>query len=246
MDFVNSRIQRWMPGGRRAAVDSSPRLHGIFDSINSTLATSLPETRLPAEFYDRRLRRIIDRICTEEEYAGYKESLEYRTLGIGDLLSEMVQAMRKSARIDTHGGRLATTKLGKEPPKFAMFGCHDSTIAAILASLGAFEGAHGTWPSYSSSLAVELLCERTSNANIDDRSSYYVRLRYNDTPVRIPACGAAGRHMNGDKTFCTFVGTLESNLLSWPSGIANPLDLGCVQPDRGRIHACELENGMCV
>lgn len=45
---------------------------------------------------------------------------------------------------------------GKGDPKIALAGCHDSTLAAILASLGALEGENKKWPSFTSSLAVEL------------------------------------------------------------------------------------------
>lgn len=40
--------------------------------------------------------------------------------------------------------------------KFTLAACHDSTLAAIVASLGTMEGELNTWPSYASCLAVEL------------------------------------------------------------------------------------------
>ena len=43
---------------------------------------------------------------------------------------------------------------GERQIKFGMSGCHDTTLAAILSSLGAFEGEK--WPPYTSHLAVEL------------------------------------------------------------------------------------------
>ncbi|CAL8574720.1 hypothetical protein XPA_000674 [Xanthoria parietina] len=52
MDYLNSLISKWMPeGGQRVAVDSHPRLSGIMDTVNSTLAHG-PKTRLPSPFYD--------------------------------------------------------------------------------------------------------------------------------------------------------------------------------------------------
>jgi acid phosphatase len=66
MDYLNSLISKWMPeNSKRVAVDSHPRLSGIMDTINSTLAHG-PETRLPKEFYDQRGRDIIDKISVEE------------------------------------------------------------------------------------------------------------------------------------------------------------------------------------
>ena len=172
MNYLNKLIQKWMPSGQRVAVDSVPSLHGIFDTINSTLATNRPQTRLPAEFYDARGREIIDRITVEEEYSGYKENLEYRTLGIGAFLGDVVQRMVHQARRNQVNNQLepenrntnevASTTQTEE--KMVLAGCHDSTIAATLASLGAMEGENNKWPSYTSSLAIELFREATASA----------------------------------------------------------------------------------
>ena len=162
MDYLNTLIQKWMPGQQRVAVDSKPKLHGIFDTINSTLAAGGTETRLPPEFYDKKAREIIDRIVVEEEYSGYKESIEYRTVGIGALLSEVMQRMARNGQVSRTGGscsgkgHLRDTEDEESNQKLALFSGHDSTLAAILASLGAMNGENGTWPSYTSSLAIEL------------------------------------------------------------------------------------------
>lgn len=96
MDYLNRLLQKWMPAQERVAVDSSPSLHGIWDTINTTLATAPGSvTRLPREFYDQKAHNIIEPIVVEEEYAGYKESEEYRTVGIGALLGEVVQRMQQ-------------------------------------------------------------------------------------------------------------------------------------------------------
>jgi len=39
-----------------------------------------------------------------------------------------------------------------------------------------------------------------------DRSKlngYFVRIRYNDKVMSVPGCKAAGKHLEGDDTFCT-------------------------------------------
>ena len=86
---LNKMIGKWMPEGSKVAVDSHPRLSGIMDTINSTLAHG-PETRLPKEFYDNKGRAIIDKIGVEEWFSGYQESREYRMLGIGGLMGDVV------------------------------------------------------------------------------------------------------------------------------------------------------------
>ena len=204
MHYLNNLLQKWMPAQQRVAVDSTPKLHGIWDTITSTLATPGSPTRLPPEFYDSRARSIIDGIVTEEEYAGFKESAEYRTVGIGALMGEVVQRMvhhslkphiRMRDRRELEGTSTATIP----SPRIALFGCHDSTLAAILASLGALEGENNTWPSYTSSLAIELF---RSDA---PESQRYVRIRYNGTPIIIPGCRLRKRHLEGEESFCDLV-----------------------------------------
>lgn len=163
MDYLNNLISKWMPeGSKRVAVDGHPRLSGIMDTINSTLAHG-PETRLPKEFYDAKGRDIIDRIGTEEWNAGYGESQEYRALGIGGLLGDIVSRMVGSVEQNGNYGLLEVGgddqnpgigRGGERSIKFAMSGCHDTTLAAVLASLGAYEG--GRWPPYASHIALEL------------------------------------------------------------------------------------------
>lgn len=69
MDYLTSLISKWMPeqndGSHRVAVDSHPRLSGIMDTVNSTLAHG-SKTMLPEKFYDSKARNIIDRIGVEE------------------------------------------------------------------------------------------------------------------------------------------------------------------------------------
>jgi acid phosphatase len=163
MDHLNKLISKWMPSdSKRVAVDSHPRLSGIMDTINSTLAHG-PETRLPSEFYDERGRAIIDKIGVEEWFSGYQESQEYRTVGIGALVGDIVLRMvgnientSKDGMPEVGGktGTLGKGRGGEKQIKFAMSGCHDTTLAALLASLGAFRDE--AWPPYTSHIALEL------------------------------------------------------------------------------------------
>ncbi|KAF9773820.1 hypothetical protein IL306_008297 [Fusarium sp. DS 682] len=160
MAYLTKRLGRWMPEEHPyVAVDSRPRLSGIMDTINATKAHS-PATRLPKEFYDPEVKRIIEKIGVEEWYAGYKESEEYRTLGIGGLLGDVVSRMVGSAEHSTADGEyeLALNKKGSattpQQVRFGMSGCHDTTLAATLASLGAFD--EEAWPPFTSYVAIEL------------------------------------------------------------------------------------------
>ncbi|MCJ1379533.1 hypothetical protein MMC17_002634 [Xylographa soralifera] len=163
MDYLNNLISKWMPeDSKRVAVDSHPRLSGIMDTINSTLAHG-PETRLPAAFYDPKGREIIDKIGVEEWFSGFRESNEYRTVGIGGLVGDVVSRMIGNVVGNGEDGILEVggdvNELGKgrgdeKNIRFGMSGCHDTTLAAVLNSLGAFENEK--WPPYTSHIAVEL------------------------------------------------------------------------------------------
>lgn len=168
MEYLNKKYGKWMPEeSPRVAVDGKPRLSGIMDTVNSTLAHG-PETRLPKEFYDRKARDIVEKIGVEEWFAGYKESQEYRMLGIGGLMGDVVSRMVGSAERSTADGAyevakdLNSVKAGKGaiPIRFGLSGCHDTTLAAVLASMGAFDG--DKWPPYTSHIAIEMFRQADS------------------------------------------------------------------------------------
>ena len=177
MEYLNKLIGKWMHDGGPVAIDSHPRLSGIMDTVNSTLAHP-EETRLPKEFYDKRGREIMDRIETEEWFSGYRESVEYRTLGIGALLGDVVSRMVGNVENNGNDGLVEIGGDDKAPGvgrgcetaiKFALSGCHDTTLAAILASLGTFEGENLKWPPYTSHIALELFRdEKESSARTQE------------------------------------------------------------------------------
>jgi acid phosphatase len=179
MEYLNKLIGKWMPqSSPKVRVDSHPRLSGIMDTINATLAHP-KETRLPKEFYDDKARAIIDKIAVEEWFSGYSENNEYRKLGIGALVGDVVERMTSVVEgsglsIDEIGGsdgKLGKGRGGEQRIKFALSGCHDTTLAAMLTSLGAF----GTeiWPPYTSHIAVELFrkVDHTNNNPLSESLS---------------------------------------------------------------------------
>ena len=189
MDYLNQLISKWMPSDSpRVAVDSHPRLSGIMDTVNSTLAHG-PETRLPPEFYDKKGRDIIEKIGVEEWFSGYQESTEYRALGIGalmgDIVSRMVGSVEKSGndgllKVGGEDGELGRGRGGEKYIKFGMSGCHDTTLASVLSSLGAFE--EEKWPPYTSHIALELFrkSDWTDGRTAAGRTSLDEENRVND------------------------------------------------------------------
>jgi acid phosphatase len=233
MSYLTKRIGKWMPE-KEVAVDSRPRLSGIMDTVNATRSHDGIK-QLPREFYEPKVLKILERIAAEEWFQGYEESREYRMLGIGGLVGDIVERMVGVA--ENKGVSENKDKLGdgEKRIKFALSGCHDTTLGGTLASLGAYDGR--TWPPFTSHLAVELFrnTSKSANENVpatswwssilgskqreigrrpldeltpDQRESldgYYVRLRYNDEVVKIPGCKARGKHLQGDDSFCTLV-----------------------------------------
>lgn len=174
-------------------------------------------------------------------FAGFKENHEYRSLGMGSLLGDITARMVANVEASHSGSQ------GNAVIKFGMSGCHDTTLAGTLASLGAYETHR--WPPYTSHVALEVFRKSTgasaaktpSSTNgvpaagpgaapganpsslagsaldgigrkplqemtedeLSRIESHYVRVRYNDEPVTIPGCKAAGNHLEGDETFCT-------------------------------------------
>ena len=176
MKYLNKLIANWMPeSSPRVAVDSHPRLSGIMDTINSTLAHG-PETRLPKEFYDDKGRAIIDKIGVEEWFSGYNENREYRALGIGALVGNMIERMIATVEgtgltvneIGGENGMLGRGRGGETAIKFSLCGCHDTTLAAILSSFGAFNGEK--WPPYTSHIAMEMFRDSKESTPITSRA----------------------------------------------------------------------------
>lgn len=159
MAYLNRKIGRWMPDEhKRIAVDGKPRISGIMDTINASLAhEDTAGTRLPAEFYDETLRKHIDRIACDEWYSGFHDSREYRMLGMGALINDLTTRMIWHVEGKDLNGERRT----KDASKLWLAGAHDTTLAGILASLGAF--GDNPWPPFTSHVAVELFSKNVES-----------------------------------------------------------------------------------
>lgn len=116
---------------------------------------------LPSEFYDPKAMDFIEQMAVDEWYSGFSESREYRMLGIGSLMGDVVERMVRGAEtmsISKPGIPMKSSsewQAGQQGNlRFSLNGCHDTTLAAILASLGAFD--RKTWPRFTSHIAIEL------------------------------------------------------------------------------------------
>ncbi|KAG6357536.1 hypothetical protein INS49_013413 [Diaporthe citri] len=162
MSMIQKSLGKWMPDGSTIAVDSKPwKLHGILDTISSATAHTEMHKYLPIQFFDPEMRAAMERICAEEEFAGYVYSSEFRELGVGKALAETVQRMLDMRSRTTESARLC------------LLSCHDSTIAGILASLGAMVEPGWHWPPFAAFLALELY--RGQPDETTQGQSWYVR-----------------------------------------------------------------------
>lgn len=157
MAYLTRKLGRYFPAdSQKVAVDGKPRLSGLMDTINATAAHG-PETRLPNDFYDPKIKQIIEKIGVEEWYAGYVENQEYRTLGIGGLLGDVVARMVGSVENTTADGQYeiqGARGIAHPHIRFGLSGCHDTTLAGALSSLGAYN--EDAWPPFTSHIAIEL------------------------------------------------------------------------------------------
>lgn len=208
-------------------------MHAIHDLINTTAASESTRIRLPEEFYDAKVRDIVDNIAFEEEYSAFHESPEMRQVGIGGLLGDVVERLVFDAEKRTIGP--GNKALSGPSPKLFLAGSHDSTLGAIMSSLGLVDPkARRKWPPYGSVLAVELFHDsaesdrdEAKNESISDSSligrtpapelnpeqmrrleHHYVRVRYNGQSLVVPGCRETGRNWRGNESFCTLVSIL--------------------------------------
>jgi acid phosphatase len=127
------------------------------------------------------------------------ENETYRRLGVGPLLGDVLDRFTYAS---TH----------TSPQKMALYGTHDTTVAAILSSLDVFDNR---WPFFTSNITFELFkAQRGGLLSFFQKDKYFVRMRYNHKVLTLPgmhyfcigliiACKPAGKHRDGDESLCT-------------------------------------------
>ncbi|KAI0547075.1 histidine phosphatase superfamily [Xylaria curta] len=156
MRYLSEKLGKWMPGNKALALDSRPSLSAVMDSINATAAHG-PNTRLPDEFYDERVRKTIERIVIDQMFRGYGVSRELRMLGAGQLIGDI--ALKMVDQVEWNKKLQHSTIQQNSPPKLSIVGCHDRTIGVVLASLGCLD-SNKRWPPFTSHVIFELFRKR--------------------------------------------------------------------------------------
>ncbi|KAG9095684.1 hypothetical protein FRC06_009535 [Ceratobasidium sp. 370] len=157
--------------------------------------------RVPPEFHDTTIVNALETAICDEWFRGYKNH-EFRRLAMGRLLSEMSDQMTGIAR-------------GTNETKIRVNACHDTTLAGLCTTLDVFDNR---WPDFTASITFELFSEQTQPAQpmfsmgVFARTSpakRFVRMRYQNRNLALPACAAPGAHLPGSPEFCTLAAFQE-------------------------------------
>lgn len=157
---------------------------------------------------DSRSVCIQEKAIVHEWFDGFA-SKQHTRLAMGRLFGDLTQ--RLQARIENP----SSDKL-----KLALYAAHDTTIAPILKVLQVFDER---WPDFTAYISFELFGKEKQAVGKDaqspsglltrlgigaaakpDLKDYYVRVRYNSRDMKVPACQAEGKHLEGSGgTVCT-------------------------------------------
>jgi len=100
------------------------------------------------------------------------ENETYRRLGVGPLLGDVLDRFINAAETSSS-------------QKMALYGTHDTTIAALLATMGVFDKR---WPCFTSNITFELFQAQKNGSFLSflKRAQYFVRIRYNQKVLALP------------------------------------------------------------
>lgn len=202
--------------GSKPRIDGHPRLNGILDTVKAAQAHGFP---VPAALSNLTTHGLIEQAIVAEWFSGYmspdpERRLEFRRLAMGRLVNELADKMHSRAK-----------KGDQDPLKFAVYATHDTALAGLLSTLDCFDGK---WPVFTSSVGLELFRDTSSSSLFTKMRSltsskpaepHYVRLRYGDRDLQLPACAAKGKHYEGRPELCTLEAFMDvAKSLQHPQG----------------------------
>ncbi|KAG8702903.1 hypothetical protein FRC08_003174 [Ceratobasidium sp. 394] len=197
LEQFDSKLSKYI-NGNPIRIDGQPRLSGIMDTVRAADAHGI---RVPPEFRDTTVVNSLENAICDEWFRGYKNH-EFRRLAMGRLLSEMSDQMTGIAR-------------GTNGTKIRVNACHDTTLAGLCTTLDVFDNR---WPDFTASIMFELFSEQTQPAQSMFSMSVFartppakrfVRMRYQNRNLALPACAAPGAHLPGSPEFCTLAAFQE-------------------------------------
>ncbi|KAG8703055.1 hypothetical protein FRC09_004381 [Ceratobasidium sp. 395] len=197
LEKFNSKLSKYI-NGNPIRIDGQPRLSGIMDTIRAADAHGI---RVPPEFHDSSIVNDLETAICDEWFRGYKNH-EFRRLAMGRLLSEMSDQMTGIVN-------------GTNNTKIRVNACHDTTLAGLRTTLDVFDNR---WPDFTASIIFELFSEQTQPAQSmfsmgvfarTPPAKRFVRMRYQNQNLALPACAAPGAHLPGSPEFCTLAAFQE-------------------------------------
>ncbi|KAG9013480.1 hypothetical protein FRB94_002555 [Tulasnella sp. JGI-2019a] len=173
---------------RPIRVDSKPRLSGVLDTVHAAHAHGVA---VPSEFLAPDVHPVLESAVVAEWFGGYKTK-DFRKLAMGRLLDDLQSKMHRKAALSI-----------RDPLKIAINSCHDTSLAGIMSTLDVFDNR---WPAFTASITFELHSQPKSLiSSIFSGSdhSHYVRMRYKNKNLVLPACSAPEDHLSDHPEFCT-------------------------------------------
>lgn len=149
-------------------IDGNPRLSGLMDTINATRGNNLP---LPAALQDKELLETMEKAVVAEWFGGYLANHTYRRLGAGRLWGDL-------------SDQLTNVIKGNDETRVALYGAHDTTLGALLTSIGAFDGK---WPPFTSHIEVETF-QKDNGRSFFSKKEHFIRVRFNDKIMDVVGC----------------------------------------------------------
>lgn len=208
LEPLDQKISKYI-GGKPIRIDGSPRASGILETIRAATANGV---KVPKEFLDPAVMGPIEKAVVVEWFGGYAVSPELRTLGVGRVMDDVSQKMQTKA-----------LKKSEDPLKILVNCTHDTTIAGVLQTFGVYDQK---WPAFTSQMTFELYKDKLDTSPPQSGSflnkftspfarpripkTYYVRMRYQNDTMVLPACAAPGNHLEDHPEFCTLNAFVET------------------------------------
>ncbi|KAF9784782.1 phosphoglycerate mutase-like protein [Thelephora terrestris] len=208
LEPLDQKISKYT-GGKPIRIDGSPKASGILETIRAATANGV---KVPKEFLDPAVMDPIEKAVIVEWFGGYAVSPELRTLGVGRVMDDVSQKMQRKA-----------LKKSEDPLKILVNCTHDTTIAGVLQTFGVYDQK---WPAFTSQMTFELFKDKSDPSPPQSDSylskftssfmrpkipkTYYVRMRYQNDTMILPACTPPGNHLEGRPEFCTLKAFAET------------------------------------
>ncbi|KZO98470.1 phosphoglycerate mutase-like protein [Calocera viscosa TUFC12733] len=226
LKVLDEKLSKYIDG-RPIRLNGHPKLSGLLDTIKSAKAHGID---VPPEFKEQEVERLMESAVVAEWFGGYRYP-EIRTLGSGRTFADL-QKVLSSKILSSSGGA------EPDPLRLRILSTHDTTIATMLISMGVFDGR---WPDFTSSIIFELFRKEEDRKWFSQRKpQYFIRARYQNRNLSLPACAAPDAHYPSHPELCTsqafasLVSTMTPR--NWRKQCLEPLS----QADRDELGSGEV------